>query len=105
MNFKELHPYFDEIIKDDFDDLDVYANKHNLIKYEDMFQASIFKKGIIYTFDIGWYGNEVTGTYRCFIIKDCNWENPLFAFNSRRLARVFAFLKSKTEIIRNYDLI
>lgn len=64
------------VVKDDFIDLDIPIENQLDKLYEDMFQFR--SVGGELAFDIGWYDFENTGCFKIYIIKNQDWDNPIY---------------------------
>ncbi|MCY9663382.1 hypothetical protein P5G65_36380 [Paenibacillus chondroitinus] len=82
-NFYECEPH-------NSNDFDAYF-------FEDLLQFTNSKFNLV--LDLGWYPNsDKNGTYKLFLIKNYNWENPLEYFESRNTKAIV----EKIEYWTNY---
>jgi len=66
---------------------------------EDMFQVNYGDK---YTIDIGWKPNlNINGKFKIRIIKDYDWDNPIFYKKTNDLKILRKHVKECAEIVRN----
>ncbi len=59
-------------------------------KKEDMLQVHFPKN---YVLDMGWY----YGVYRLYIIKDYNWESPIYSYSTEKESELFSVLNDCRE--------
>lgn len=69
---------YGSIIKDELINIEVPFKVKDEFLTEDLFQLA-FKDFLL--LDIGWYEKELGGYYTIYIIKNENWENPIFSRN------------------------
>ena len=62
---------------------------------EDLLQLSNSRFNLV--IDLGWYG-DINGTYKLFLVKNCNWEKPLEVVSTRNPAVII----EKIELWSNY---
>lgn len=62
---------------------------------EDMLQVE-YPQG--YVLDIGWY-HDVNGKFVVRVIKDCDWDQPVFIKETRNLARLEKFVQQSIDLI------
>ncbi|MFZ7173016.1 hypothetical protein [Avibacterium paragallinarum] len=78
-----------------FDEKKTIEEQINNLK-EDLYQAS-FKNNLI---DIGWYPSfDKNGRFVISIIKDFNWEKPIFEFKTRNINELIKVIEDK---VSNY---
>lgn len=68
---------------------------------EDLFQVRYSNK-TVFTIDIGWYPEmDPTGSFITYIIKNFDWENPLFRKKSKSIDRLNKHLKEAITLVNN----
>lgn len=56
------------------------------------------------TLDLGWYPEaKVEGEYKLVLIKESDWENPLFLLETREKNRVIRAIEDLLETAKNYE--
>lgn len=62
---------------------------------EDLLQVSYVYGDDVYILDVGWYpGNDLHGQLRVYVVKNQNWNEPIFAKQSKNETDLVADIKS-----------
>ncbi|MBY0014089.1 MULTISPECIES: hypothetical protein [Paenibacillus] len=64
---------------------------------EDMFQVE-YPNG--YVLDVGWYGGFDEGIFIIFIIKDCQWSEPLLRREYKDVNKLYEGMKECISIVK-----
>jgi hemerythrin-like domain-containing protein len=89
-----------EILFDDFDiDFSKPFSEQLYSLKEDLFQVN-YSNGDTFTIDIGWYPEmEIEGNFITYVIKNFNWEKPLFKEKSKNHNKLVQDLKNAIEVV------
>lgn len=73
--------------------------KQELSFNEDLFQVSYEGK---YTIDIGWYpAMKKNGNFKIVIIKNFNWEHPIYLKKTKDFKELYNFLEECAQIVKD----
>lgn len=89
-----------------FDDFNIDINKSLSEQIcslkEDLFQVSFFNDK--YIIDIGWTNDfDIDGRFRIEIIKDKDWNKPLFSKETVNTTELYQYAKSALELIHSFE--
>jgi hypothetical protein len=86
------------------DQFDPNANfeEQILLLNEDLFQVGYDIQNIHYTIDVGWYPeSSINGCFMIVIVKNSNWEGPLYKKRTRDYKQLNKYMEESIEIIMN----
>ena len=71
------------------------------ILYEDIIQITNKNNSNDLCVDIGWYGGDVeTGYFRIVVIKDEDWEKPIYSKTARSVEQLEIYLKQSLAYLK-----
>ena len=89
------------IVKDDWITTDVPIDEQRAFFREDMFQATYELNANQIVIDLGWYGEDVDfGNFKCYVIKNANWDEPLFMLEDNNHIVIDNIAKSLAILIK-----